>query len=435
MKFLIVGEEFMWTSGAYRLQEIEMEDVRVFCSKQEGKEHLQGIIKQVQTLEEGLRWIGRDGYIVSEDEADMTPLRKRGFKVYGGNAWTKRVENDRQFEMDIAKKAGILVPNSHHITSADEGIAFIKKHPDQYALKQEGHAPKTWNFVGKDEDGSDVIDQLEWIKNQPEFKKMTSTPFMLQEFVEGLELAVGAWWMRDDWKRDDAGNIIIEINREHKKEGDGDTGRTTGEMGTVARFTVDQTKLFEETLDKLTPVLKKNASDVVLDIDANCGVTEDGEAYLYELTPREGYPACALQQYLLNTKTSDFFAGLIDGEQGGVEWKDAWGVIAVVGAGQFPAEGHSHEGSMKDQPVKMEVDEHVAPFYVKWDEKKKYWRIADYYEYVAGVCFHGNDIIKTNEKCVKRMKEIDVRAIHFRTDIGTKFAEEEIPKLKKMGFL
>jgi len=49
--------------------------------------------------------------------------------------------------------------------------------------------------------------------------------------------------------------------------------------------------------------------------------------------------------------------------------------------------------------------------------------------------FHGDDIIKTNEKCVKRMEKIDVRAPHFRHDVGTKFVEKEIPLLKKLGYL
>lgn len=436
MKFLIIDEEAAWTSGAYRLQEIEGHEVRMFCSKKEGKEHLQNVVEQVNSLEEGLAWVGKSGYILSGDEKDMTPLRKRGYKVYGGNKWTEKVENDRIFEMEVAKEAGLPIPDYHAIKSVDEAIAFIKKNPDQYVLKQMGHAPKTWNYAGKKEDGSDIIDQLEWIKEQPEFKKMSNIPFMLQEFIEGIEFAVGAWWMYDDWKRDDDGNIVIEENREHKKEGDGDTGRSTGEMGTVARF-VSQSKLFEEMLEPLTPLLKKYASDVCLDIDANCGVTEDGP-FLMEITPRQGYPICALQEYLLDTEMGDFFADLIDGKQGGVKYKDGWGVVTVIGSGQFPDEGNNHEGSFKDQPVEFpdnEPGEHIAPFFVKYDDGKGFWRIANYYEYVCGVCFHGDDIGEVNEECVELMDQVVVRAPHYRHDIGQKFADKEIPQLEEWGYL
>ena len=435
MRFLIVDEEAAWCAGAWRLQEYEGHDVRIFCQKPEGKEHLKGMVEHVQTLEQGLTWVGRSGYIICADEMDASPIRRRGFKVYGGNAWTKKVENDRAFEMEVAKKAGIKIPNFHQIKSVDEGIRFIQENPDQYALKQTGHAPKEWNYIGKDEDGKDIILQLEWIKGQPEFKKMSSVPFILQEFVEGIEFACGAWWMGEDWKRDDDGKVLIELNREHKKELDGDIGSTTGEMGTVAMLTAEHTKLFEATLEKLTDQLKENASDVILDIDANCGITEEGEVYLYETTPREGYPIYALQHHLLEIETGQFFADLIDKIQGNVEVKKTWGVITVVGAGSFPHEGSNHEGSFKDQPVKVELDEHIWPFYLKKEKSEDFYRIADYYEYVAGVVYDDKDISKANDLCVEAMKKIDVRSPRYRHDIGKKFQEKELPKLQKMGFL
>lgn len=440
MRFLLIGDEFMWTSGAWRLQQ-EGHDVRVFCAKKEGKEHLNGMVKQVNTLQEGLSWVKKDGYIIREDEKDVSFLRKAGYKCYGGNKFTERIENDRIFEMEVSKKAGVNIPNYHKANNINEAIEYIKKNPDRYALKQMGNAPKTWNYVGKYDDGSDIIDQLEWMKEQPEFKKMgNNLPFMLQEFIEGIEIAVSAFWMYNDWKRDDNGKIFIEINKEHKKEGDRDTGRTTGEMGTVAKFTTTDTRLFEETVKKYTSILRKEASDVCINFDCNCGVTDDGEVYLMEVTPRFGYPICALQEYLLDIDTGDFYADIIDGIQGKIKFKKEWGVITVLGAGQFPDEGNNHEGSFNNQPVRFDFtlekwNNHIAPFYIKYDKQKKFFRVADYYEYIAGVCYHGNNIMKASEQCVQEMMKIDVRAPHMRFDIGKKFAEEEMKELVKMGYL
>jgi phosphoribosylamine-glycine ligase len=444
MKFLILSDEFMWTSGAWRLVR-EGHDVRVFCKEKEGKEHLQGMVKQVNTLDEGLNWLGKDGYFLRDDEKDVSHIRRRGHKGEGGNKWTDRVENDRIYEMMIAKQAGIKIPNYHKANNANEAIAYIKKNPDQYCLKQMGKAPKTWNFVGADHDGEDVIDQLLWMKSQPEFAKLGNLPFMLQEYVSTVEIAVGAWWQYKDWLRDADGNVVMEINREFKKEGDGDTGRTTGEMGTVAKFSTTETKLFEQTLEKLTPILKRECSDVCIDIDANCGIWDDDgkrepEAYLFEITPRFGFPICALQEHLFDMETGDFYADLIDGVQGQVKVKKDWGVVTVVGAGQFPDEGDSHEGSFKDQPVKFpfglnDWDMHVAPFYIKYDKGKKFFRVADHYEYICGVTYDGKDIAKVNEKCVEMMKGVDVRAVHYRHDIGAALLDGEMKKLIDWGYL
>jgi phosphoribosylamine-glycine ligase len=435
---LIVGDEAAWTAGAWRLQEMEYHDVRIYCREKEGKEHLKGMVQQVQTLEAGLSWLGRGGYVISEDEADMTQLRLSGFKVYGGNAFIKRLENDRTFEMEIAEKAGVKIPNYHAMKSVDEGIAFIKKHPDAWCLKQLGHFPKEWNYVGKDDDGHDTILQLEWIKTQPLYKRSGNAPFMLQEVVDGIEFATSAWWNGEDWLRDSDGNIIGETNREHKKMLNGDLGLVCGEMGTCARMTTEDMKLFELSVEKFTPILKEKAKGVAINFDCNCGITSDGEAYLFETTSREGYPFCSLHQHLLNTELGEFFRNLIDGVQGEVEFKKDWGVVLNIGTGSFPHEamGKDADGSFKGQPVRFGQDwGNVMPAYISYDQKEDLYRVADDYSWVATVCHDDKDISKANERCVKDLEKIDVRSPVYRTDVGQKFAKSEIPKLVKMGFL
>ena len=440
-RFLLVTNDFMGTSLAWKLL-LEGHEVAAWSRKPEGKEHLKGMVNQFEEIRDAVAWCGRSGYFIADDEQDMTKYRQMGMRCYGGNEWTAKLENDRVMQMKVAEQCGVPVSKWHAVKSVDEAVAFIKKHPEQWVLKQIEHAPKTWSFVGKSEDGSDTIDQLEWFKTQPEYKKLGSVPFMLQEIVDGIEFGVSAWWMGSDWKRRDDGSVIVELNKEHKKELDGDIGRTCGEMGTVSRLT-DASKLFEEMLGPLTSLLLQWCQDVVINIDANCGIfLENGEpkAYLYEWTPRQGYPASSLQEYLLNTECGQFFADLIDRRQGNVEHKEEWGVVTVLATGEFPSERESHEGSFKDQPVIIPQcvggwSEHIAPFYIRWDDKKEFWRVADYYEYVLGVCHHDNDILKANERCVEDMKLVEIRAPRYRHDIGQKFANEELDILNKWGYL
>lgn len=442
MKFLIFDCEAMACALAWKLK-LEGNDVRILSQKPDGREHLNGMVTPVRSLAEGLAWVGKDGRIICGDEQDVTPIRKRGFRVYGGNAVTSRIESDRSFENLVARSCGIKTPNCHHIGSVDEGIRFIRSHPDRYALKQEGDAPKTWNYVGKADDGSDVIDQLEWMKGTKEFAKFRARcPFMLQECVEGLEFAVSGWWMGKDWKRTNDGAPLCEVNREHKKSLDGDLGMTCGEAGTVMRFS-DNLKLFNATLAKLTPFLQKHCPDVVVNIDANCGIVEEtGEPFLFELTPREGYPSQALILHLLRADAGDFFSGLIEGEMGGVEVKPYWGVVVVMGSGNYPREcppGMTH-GSLRGQPVIIPqwdktIDEHIHPFYLRYDPAKDFFRVADNYEWLLGVTHCEEDIADANRQCVEDLEKIVTRAPVYRHDIGEKFQNEELPKLKSLGYI
>lgn len=442
MKFFVFDAELMATALAWRLK-LEGNDVRVFSRQPSGREHLLNMVKHVPSLDAGLSWVGRDGIVICGDEQDLTPIRRRGFKCYGGNSITQKMEDERFFQHKIAKSCGIKVPNAHQVKSVDEAISFIRSHPDQWVLKQMGDAPKSWNFVGKKKDGSDVMDQLEWFKTQPEFKAGKPVPFMLQEIVDGIEFATSGWWQGNDWKRRDDGTPLIEVNFEHKKSLTGNLGSTCGEAGTVTKFPEGNQKLFDATLGKLTQFLKQNCKDVFLNIDANCGIDEDtGEAWLFELTPREGYPSQSVIIHLLDMDTGKFFADLVNGVSGEIETKPHWGVVTVLGAGNYPLETTEgkHVGSYKGQPVEIPqwektIDSHIHPGYISYDPKRDFFRIADNYADVLTVTHCEDDISDANRQCVEDMKKIIVRAPHYRLDIGEKAQKVEIPKLEALGYL
>ncbi len=434
-KFLLFGKEGMACSLAYRLSALEGEDVGYCMWDKNSREHLDGMgIQKFTNMRDALAWAGRDAYLICDDEMDVSGLRKDSWKVCGGNQLTERSERDRVYQSKLAQSLGVPIPNFHQVKNADEAIAYIKKHPDMWCLKQLGHAPKEFSYVGKDDDGEDVIAQLEWIKQHPLANEMQN--IMLQEGAPGIEFAVGAFWLGYDWLRDENGNIFFEYNREFKKMLNEDLGVTTGEMGTVMQFGTN-TKLFDMMLDPLTPWLQENCSDVILDIDANCGIVGPDEAWLYEWTKRFGYPAHALQEQLLDMPAGEFYADLIDRRQGGVRYKTGWCVGTVIGAGDFPHEKVDDDDphTFKNQPIDFEWDEHALPEYVKFDDKKHCYRIADDWAWVSTVSFVDADIEKANAQCVETMKRIDVRAPVFRTDIGQKFAEKELGKLKEWGYI
>lgn len=437
MKFFLFGQELMCCSLAYRLSALEGEDVKVFSQDKDGREHLKGMVEHASSMQDGLNWVGRTGYVICDDEQDVTALRRAGYKVYGNNRICQRLEEDRVFQLKTCKQLGFAMSNFHEVQSLDEAISFIKKHPDAYAIKQVGQMAKTLSFVGKEEDGSDSVLQLEWMRQSEEFKKIKDkAAFVLQEVVIGTEVGVSAWWNRSDWLRMETGEVITTINFEHKKVGDGDTGLTCGESGTIARVQ-PAGQLFDDVLDNLTPWLLKNASDVCICIDANCGVTDDGIPYLFELCVREGYPASALEQFLIKKPAGHFFADLIDGRDGDIEFQDCWGEVLVMGSGQYPHETSSedHTGSYKNQPVWCEFGESLMPLYVKQDAGEDFYRVADHYEMLVAALAKGDDIKKTNEKCVSLLKEVVTRDPIYRHDIGERVVSERLPALKKLGYL
>lgn len=83
MKFLLIDDEGAPCSLAYQLQQRELHEVQMFIEKPECREHLDGIVAKVQTLEQGLSWLGRSGYFIRGDEEDVSALRGDGYQGYG----------------------------------------------------------------------------------------------------------------------------------------------------------------------------------------------------------------------------------------------------------------------------------------------------------------------------------------------------------------
>ena len=437
MKFLFFGKDGNALSLAYRMSALEGEDVGYCILNPNDRDLLTNMgVERFGDMPTALRWAGRNSYLLADDEMDVTYLRSAGYKVYGGNTITAKMENDRVFQSKTAGDCGVPIPHFHQVKSVDEAIAFVKKHPDAWCLKQLGHAPKDWNFVGKEDDGRDVILQLEWIKQHPTFKKMGgAVPFMLQELVEGQEFACGAWWTGDDWLRNPDGSVVVGLNREHKKALQGDRGLACGEMGTVLQMGSGG-KLFDMMLDPLTPFLSKNCRGVKIAIDANCGVVSADEAWLYEYTVRNGYPISSLYAYMLESGLAQFFADMLDGGQGNNEWKPGWCVGTEIGCGFFPNDPHGNkEMTWKNQPVEIDLGDYVMPECLKFDPKEQIYRIADACPCVAVVTHNDLEIAKANAECVADMEKIKVRAPVYRTDIGERFAKEELSKLQDWGFI
>lgn len=84
---------------------------------------------------------------------------------------------------------------------------------------------------------------------------------MLQERIEGYEMAVGGWFGKHGWC------MAINENWEEKRKMNDGLGENTGEMGTIMRY-VKQSKLFEQTLEPVTDYLL--AHGYIGYVDMNC---------------------------------------------------------------------------------------------------------------------------------------------------------------------
>jgi len=302
-RFLFVSLESLSGDLAYRVLK-EGHEVKVYIKAKSDADVYQGFVDRVPDWESHVDWAD----VIIFDDVEFgeaaEKLRKKGKAVVGGSVYTDSLEIDREFGQAELKKHGITTLPSFHFSDYEEAIKFIKEHPDRYVFKPSGNVPSAGKgllFLGQEDDGRDLGELLE--QNKMVWKKKAPL-FLLQRYVAGVEIAVGAFFNGKEFIRP------INVNFEHKRVFPGNIGPFSGEMGTLMYWT-NTNPIFEATLAKMLPVLQ--TSGYVGYIDLNCIVNGRG-IYPLEFTSRFGYPTIPIQLEGISTPVGEWLEKLALGE-------------------------------------------------------------------------------------------------------------------------
>ena len=277
--------------------------------------------------------------IVYEDKSckgEPTELRKQGLSVIGGDSKTDKLELDRVWANKLAKMSGLLVPEMVAFDDFAKMKEFILDRKGKWVLKQCGKIDeiKGLSFVSKMDNSEDLLDFLPILEKNwiPEVKK----DFVLQEKIEGHEMAIGSFFNGTEFMKDKDGDELCEENFEHKALCSGNLGESTGEQYTVQRMVkAKYSKLFSQTLDKCREILKN--TDFRGDFDVNTIINEKG-AWFLEFTPRMGVPATSGMLEFHKSSWYDLLKAMADGKQPkDFKYDPRWCIISWIYTKPFPA--------------------------------------------------------------------------------------------------
>ena len=350
-------------------------------------------------------------------------LRDAGKPVVGGTPYTDMLEDDRSFGQEELKKHGISIIPYKHFESFDDALTFVRENPSRYVIKPSGEAQnlKGLLFIGEEEDGSDVIQVLEdyqqaWSEKIPSFQ--------LQRRVEGVEVAVGAFFNGNEFA------FPININFEHKKLFPGDLGPSTGEMGT-AMFWTGPNRLFNLTLKKLEKRLAEE--NYVGYIDLNC-IVSGNHLYPLEFTARFGYPTIFIQQEGILTPISDFLYGLATGTRKSFKTRTGFQIGVRVVVPPFPFnDPETFAVKSKDTIIHFRKGKEGVHFEdVKLVNQE--WVITGNSGVILVVVGTGPTMKQAQKQAYARIKNLIIPHMYYRVDIGNRWLEDS-DKLHSWGYL
>lgn len=339
MKFFFIIDEVLSIDLARRLK-AEGHEVKCFFKNPAYRDIFEGMIDKVDNPR---RYLGKKDWILIFEDTKrgrtQDRLRRAGQMVIGGSERGERLELDRAYGQAMCERMGLPVVPHKDFNNFDAAIAFVKERPQRWVIKKSGREDvRAVDYKGHDADGRDVLARLEFLKQHMNPK--IPPRFTLQEYIDGVEMAVGAWFNGNDWV------MPYNVNFEHQALMPGEIGPNTGEMYTTMWHRKDRdNKIFAETLEKITPFLKEAGHVGYVDLN---GIVNAKGFHPLEWTVRFGMPALMLQYRLMAGRIAlaDFFAGLAKGTLKEHKYTEAYCVGGVIAAAPFPFAGIS-EGMLR----------------------------------------------------------------------------------------
>lgn len=413
VKFLFVSPEALSIDLAFVLQQ-EGNDVKFFIQSATEKDVGDGFVEKVDSWEDQIDWAD---VIVFDDIGfgkTAEKLRAEGKKVVGGSVYTDRLENEREFGQQELAKAGVSVLPNWNFSDFEEAIKFVQGNPGRYVIKPSGKAQneKELLFVGQEEDGNDVINVL------AHYKKNWSNKikiFQIQQFSSGVEVAVGAFFNGKDFVKP------VNVNFEHKRLFPGNIGPSTGEMGTLMMWT-GKSRIFELTLEKMKPALATSGYVGYIDINS---IANGTGIYPLEFTSRFGYPTISIHMEGISSKWGKFLYSLAKGEDVSLNTKKGFQVGVVVAVPPFPFnDDRTFRKFSEDATILFKAQnlEGIHLGEVKMEGSD--WRIAGRSGYSLVVTGSGSTTEEARTLAYKRVANIMIPNMFYRTDIGSGWGKD-----------
>lgn len=182
-------------------------------------------------------------------------LRQKGIIVFGPSSNAAKIESSKAFAKNIMQKANVATAEYHEFDLSDYDLAkdYLGKITYPIVIKADGLAAGKGVLIC--ENKSEADQALHSIFKEKIFG-IAGNKIIVEEFLEGEEASVFAITDGEDF-------ICLPAAQDHKRIGDGDTGKNTGGMGAYAPAPLVDDEVMKKIVNHIIqPVIKQmNKSD------------------------------------------------------------------------------------------------------------------------------------------------------------------------------
>jgi phosphoribosylamine--glycine ligase len=430
MKILLVGNGGRENALAYKIANSESfisSDSELFCTL--GNPGIDGYAKSIDIkptdINELLEFAKRNKIDLTVVGPEL-PLSlgivdlfgKNGLKIFGPSKNAAEIESSKVFAKKLMQENNIPTADfkSFEMSEISDSFSYLKNINYPVVIKADGLAA-----------GKGVIIAENYVEAEKTIKDFTENKifgesgenFIIEEFLQGYELSIFAITDGDNY-------ILLPSSQDHKKIGEGDTGKNTGGMGAYAPADI----LFDEILKKNTeeliikPVLnalKKNGRKYSGCLYCGLMISENEKKekvpYVIEFNCRFGDPETQAVLPLLESDFLDLLLYTVDNRIS--EYKlltsDKFSSCVVLSSDGYPDKYET--GKIISGLDLLDDDCLVFHSGTKYSNNNI---VSNGGRVLSIVCSDNGSFRKSLEKCYRNIEKISFENKYFRKDIGLK---------------
>ncbi len=337
-------------------------------------------------------------------------FQKNNLRIFGPTQAAAKIESSKAFSKELMARAGIPTADFAVFSQYRKALQYIREKDFPLVVKASGLALGKGVYVcNKLQEAENALKQL--MLNR--IHKEAGDEVIVEDFLEGQEISLHAFC-------DGTTFVPFPSAQDHKPINEGDRGKNTGGMGTIAPVPWVSARsaknLGNQFINRALSELNKEDKKFVGILYPGLKVSPNGSKAL-EFNARFGDPEAQVYMRLLKTDLFDILDACINGDLSNteVEWQSGFAACVILASGGYP-DKYKKGLAISGVDVAKKVPG-VVVFHAGTEFKKSLITSGGR---VLGISAVGNTLSKAVESAYKAAQLVYFEGMQYRRDIGAK---------------
>lgn len=331
-------------------------------------------------------------------------FRAHGLRIFGPTKAAARIESSKAYAKKLMAETHVPTAKYFASKNLEEGMYSARRMSAPYVVKASGLAQ------GK---GVSICSSLEEAEMALHgiFAGGENTEAVVEEYLDGPEVSIHAF-------TDGQNFATLPPSQDHKRIGEGDTGKNTGGMGAIAPVPwVGNEVVINVEQHSIKPVLDRLFAEGALFsglLFPGLKITPQGPKVL-EFNARFGDPETQVYMRLMRNDLLDYLEACIDGgvSRDGLKWNWGFAATVVLASAGYP---DAYEMGKRIEGIEdAERTNDVVVFHMGTKNDGNYRTFGGR---VLGVSAMGATVEDAVQKAYSAAEKIRFEGKYIRRDIG-----------------